>query len=271
MPFLLRLILTLCIVIGATLPINAGYRKAKKHRNLSPVERAVQNQPDMLPTKLMAMTRPKDTVIELEQRSKLNTRYREGIDVSRYQGVIDWQQVASEGEISYAYIKATEGANLVDRKYAYNLAEARRAGLSVGSYHFYRPNISVDEQVENMTTNVRKSEQDLVPLIDIEVRGKVGYERFITDLIDFVDRIEAHYGRKPLLYTYQNFYNKYLVGQFRDYPWMIAKYQGDEPVLRDELDYMIWQYTQTGRMPGIRGNVDRSCLMGNFSLELLQM
>lgn len=269
----IRTNLTALLVMGImAAPTYASPKKAKKHRMLSPAERAEQGLPDPLPVKLVAKRHTHIDFVEIAQRTaKLNTRYREGIDVSRYQGVIDWQRVAAEGEVSYAYVKATEGAQLVDRTYAYNLSEARKAGISVGSYHFYRPNISVDAQVENMTANVRKNEQDLVPLIDIETRGNVSGERFIADLTNFIERIEDHYGRKPLLYTYQNFYNKYLVGQFKGYLWMIAKYQEEEPVLRDNIDYIMWQYTQTGRIPGIRGNVDRSCLMGNYTLRLLQM
>ena len=173
--------------------------------------------------------------------------------------------------MSFVYIKATEGSSLVDPTYAYNIANARQAGLSVGSYHFYRPRVSVDEQVANMTSVVQKADQDLVPLIDIETTGGVSDDKFVSDLQEFVDRIATYYGKKPILYTYQNFYNRHLVGMFRGYHWVMAKYKDEVPMLTDNVDYMMWQYTQTGRLPGIRGNVDRIRIMGNHSLAVLEM
>ncbi len=198
--------------------------------------------------------------------ARVNTKYREGIDVSRYQGTIDWEQVAMDN-ISYAYLKATEGTSLVDVTYRRNIKEARKYGISVGSYHFYRSNISVDEQFNNLTSTVLKEEQDLVPMIDVEVRGSVSEEKFISDLREFIERVTKHYGKKPLLYTFHNFYNKHLVNQFPGYHWMIARYRSDSPTLNDGTDYIMWQYTASGSVAGVRGNVDRSRIMGNFQLH----
>ena len=201
----------------------------------------------------------------------LARRYLEGIDVSRYQGVIDWKAVARANEISYAYMKATEGETLVDRMYRKNIVEARQAGLRVGSYHFYRPNVNWKRQAEHMLKNVRAEEQDLVPIVDIEVRGRVSHEKFIRDLKQFVAAVERHYGKKPLLYTYHNFYNKHLVGYFHGYHWMIARYRPDAPTLNDGTDFIMWQYTASGEIKGVRGDVDRSCIMEGFRLYFLDM
>ena len=173
--------------------------------------------------------------------------------------------------ISYVYLKATEGASLVDDTYERNLTEARRVGLSVGSYHFYRPNVDWKKQFDNMTSVVKTENQDLVPIIDIEHRGSVSAEDFIADLRSFIEKVTAYYGKKPLLYTYHNFYNRYLQGEFTDYHFMIARYRSDSPALNDGKDYIMWQYTQTGSIPGIRGHVDRSKIMGNFSLNQVMM
>ncbi len=254
-----------------SLHVEANSDKVKAHRLLSLAERERNNQPDVLPRKSKEIRESHIAPIICSKTPKLNTRFREGIDVSRYQGVIDWDIVAAEAEISYVYIKATEGARLVDPYYYTNISEARRVGLSVGSYHFYRAHIGVDEQVMNMTSVVRKIDQDLVPIIDIETTNGVAPERFVTDLSNFIEKITAFYGVKPMLYTYQNFYNKYLVGKFKGYHWMIAKYQAEAPILQEEVDYIMWQYTQMGHIPGIRGKVDRSCLMNNHSLVSLQM
>lgn len=192
---------------------------------------------------------------------------REGIDVSHYQGVIDWQKVAREAKICYAYMKCTEGATIQDEYYRRNVQQARREGISVGAYHFYRPTSSPEEQFRNMTQTASRADMDLVPIIDIEHRGKDTQERFIRNLRQFLQSIEQHYGKRPMLYTGQNFYNRYLVGEFNDYPWMIAKYQEEMPILNDANDYAFWQFTSKAQVPGIKGNVDRSCIMEGHDLE----
>lgn len=201
---------------------------------------------------------------------KINNKYKEGIDVSHYQYNIDWTRLAREENISYVYIKATEGESLVDDYYRKNLEGARKAGISVGSYHFYRPNVSWNVQLENMKHVVKASEQDLVPLIDIE-KFSGSESAFIENLTKFIEAVTKHYGKKPLLYTYQNFYNKHFQGLFANYQWMIACYGSVEPVLRDGRKYIMWQYSASGRVSGINGDVDRSRIMGNHSLKELQM
>ena len=114
-------------------------------------------------------------------------------------------------------------------------------------------------------------EQDLIPIVDVEVRGRVNHEKFIRDLQLFVAEVERYYGCKPLLYTYQNFYNKHLVGHFDGYQWMIARYRMEVPELSDGVNFMMWQYTDSGVMDGVNGNVDRSCLMDGFRLHMLDL
>jgi lysozyme len=193
---------------------------------------------------------------------------REGIDVSHYQGDIDWSEVAKQGDVSYVYIKATEGASLVDDRYEYNIAEARKYGLKVGSYHFFRGNVSVEEQIANMVSTVRKDRQDLIPIVDVEHTNGVSSSVFLSRLHQFMEAVRKHYGVSPMLYTFVNFYNKHLHGNgFDGYPLMIAFYRDDQPLLNDERPYAIWQYTARGRIPGIRGNVDRSKFMDGFTIS----
>lgn len=250
-------------------PTEANARR--KERSARGIMSSEIIEPDALAAKAAQEPKMKKATAMTTKQSNINSRYREGIDVSHYQGWIDWDQVAGSSRISYVYLKATEGANFLDDTYARNLSEARRVGLSVGSYHFYRPNVSWQEQLRNLTENVKAETQDLVPIIDIESRGKVSEEKFIADLKAFVLQVERHYGKKPLLYSYQNFYNRHLVGHFNDYHWMIAKYQESCPVLNDGKDYIMWQYTSTGSIPGIKGNVDRSKIMGDHTLHQVKL
>ncbi|MBR2863441.1 MAG: glycosyl hydrolase family 25 [Bacteroidaceae bacterium] len=247
----------------------AARRKRARHQVRNELLCAVE--PDAMVAKARQERKMLDVAaLDLKKKVPYN-RFKEGIDVSRYQGIIDWDQVAGSYLISYAYLKATEGASLVDKTYARNLKEAKRVGLSVGSYHFYRPNISWQEQFDNLTSVVKRDEQDLIPIIDIEHRGRVSGKKFIADLEKFIKKVTKHYGKKPLLYTFHNFYNKYLSGCFPDYPWMIARYREDRPILNDGKDYVVWQYTASGVMPGVEGDVDRSKIMGDYSLDDISM
>ena len=266
----------ICLMVALAtlfcLPQTAEARKKDRNKGLG-MAAYQADEPDGLPLKAVKAHKMEHAAAVFIQTShaRINSKYKEGIDVSHYQGSINWDEVASNTPISYAYLKATEGASLVDNTYARNLAEARRVGLSVGSYHFYRPNVDWRQQFDNMTAVVKAEEQDLVPIIDIEHRGSVSEQRFIADLRAFIEKVTAHYGKKPLLYTYHNFYNRYLTGEFTDYHFMIARYRSDSPTLDDGKDYIMWQYTSTGSIPGIRGNVDRSKIMGSYSLNQVMM
>lgn len=249
-------------------------RKTTAHAQESDFETCA---PDVLPRsltpdkilKMPDLAREHD--LKRSSRTFSDNAAREGIDVSHYQGFIDWQRVASEGQVSYAYMKCSEGATIQDEYYRRNVEEARRAGLYVGAYHFYRSGTSPQEQLNNMISIARKADFDLVPIIDIEHRGQESREAFIKNLRVFIDAVEKYYGCKPLLYTGQNFYNKHLAGEFVDYLWMIAKYQEELPILTDNHTYAFWQFTSKGHVPGIRGNVDRSCLMDGFALDDIAM
>ncbi len=253
-------------------PLHAAPRKKDKGDGKGMAAYAA-SEPDAMPEKAAGAKRMAhaSSVFLRISNARINSKYKEGIDVSHYQGSINWDEVANGTPISYVYLKATEGASLVDDTYERNLNEARRVGLSVGSYHFYRPNVDWRKQFDNMTAVVKMDEQDLVPIIDIEHRGSTNLNDFITDLRSFIEKVTEYYGKKPLLYTYHNFYNNYLQGAFTDYHFMIARYRSDSPTLNDGKDYIMWQYTSTGSIPGIRGHVDRSKIMGNYSLNQVMM
>lgn len=205
---------------------------------------------------------------EADSPNFVDLRFKEGIDVSHYQHEIDWKSVAKDGQIGYAYMKATEGASLVDDTYEYNIREARKAGLKVGSYHFFRAHISLDEQFNNMTSTVKKDMQDLIPIVDVEHTNGCSSAELVRRLKIFLERLTAYYGRKPMLYTFVNFYNKHFAGAGLDeYPLMIAFYRDAQPELSDGRKYVIWQYTSHGDVPGVDGNVDRSIMMEGFSLK----
>lgn len=190
-----------------------------------------------------------------------------GIDISHYQGEVFWETIGENTNIVYVYIKATEGGDRIDNTYERNIQMAHRHGLKVGSYHFYRPKTDQVLQVRNFITQCLPGEQDLIPMIDVESTGGLSNEAFCDSLFKFLDMVEDEYNQKPLIYTGRNFYNKNLLGKLNGYQLMIAMYTDEEPVLADERDITLWQYTGKGSIVGISGYVDKSRFMGRHSLR----
>ena len=190
-----------------------------------------------------------------------------GIDLSHYQGQVFWETVGENTKTAYVYLKATEGGDRIDERYERNIELAHRYGLKVGSYHFFRPKTPLYQQLQNFKTQCRPGEQDLIPMIDIETTGGLPIDMFCEQLLRFLQMVEVEYRQKPLVYTYRNFYNKYLVGKIDDYKLMIAMYLDEEPVLADGRDITMWQYTSKGRIMGINGYVDKSRFMGDHGLR----
>ena len=190
-----------------------------------------------------------------------------GIDISHYQGNVFWEAIGDNSKMAYVYIKCTEGGDNQDPTYVKNIQLAKQYGLKVGSCHFYRPKTDQQTQLRNFLAQCKAEQQDLLPMIDIESAGGYKADRFCDSLFKFIDLVEQAIKQKPLLYTYKNFYNTYLAGKIDGYPLMIACYTNDPPVLMDEKDYTMWQYTQNGRINGIKGHVDKSRFMGQHSMR----
>ena len=181
-----------------------------------------------------------------------------GIDVSHHQGVINWDEVThwNEHPIQFVYIKATEGATFKDPRYAKNLAAAREEGFKVGSYHFFRCGSTAEAQFENIKKTVKKDQQDLRIIVDIEVIKRKNIKQYKPRFKKLLLLLEKHYGHKPIIYTYERFFNTHFGPEFKDYPLIIAKYQPFLPDLRHGQTWTAWQFSQTGTVKGIQGHVD---------------
>lgn len=198
-----------------------------------------------------------------------------GIDVSHYQGHINWSEISKTDMANYVYVKASEGQNLLDDKYKTNIRDSRKHGLKVGSYHFFRPNATAMSQYQNFMSVVNVKHQDLIPLVDVETMNKnISVAVFHSRLLEFCRLVtKAFHGQKPMIYTGMNFYNKYFAGypEFSQYKFMIASYLGEEPRLNNDDDYLIWQYTGHGSIRGIRGEVDQSKFRGGHYLQEIML
>ena len=194
------------------------------------------------------------------KRTGVPTRNQEakynGIDISSHQGYIDWAKVSSDQNISFVYIKATEGATYRSSHYAHNITQARRHGMLVGSYHYLTSSSSINEQFANFSKYALKSVQDLIPMLDVEVRGDWSRSQLLDSVNKFCQLVENHYGVQPMIYSTMGFYNKNLAPQFNKHHLYIGRYANEEPEITWEGEYTIWQYSETGIIPGIDAYVD---------------
>lgn len=180
----------------------------------------------------------------------------DGIDVSSYQKDIDWTTTAADKNIKFVFVKATEGKTHQSRHYRRNIEHARKQGVKVGSYHFLRTTSSIDDQFANFTQVVKLEEQDIIPLIDVETRSGWTNKQLQDSVKKFADLIEAHYGVRPMIYTSSSFFNNYLGPDFAKYPLFIARYSKSEPQLNYGAKWILWQFSDRGRIQGIDAYVD---------------
>lgn len=239
----------------------------KKGRALS-IEQPYTQEPDpMMPALHPAPAL--EVQYEPTTRRRRHITGKRGIDVSHYQHRINWKVVAEHNDVNYVYIKATENSGMVDNMFQTNLRGARQAGIPAGCYHFFSPTASPLAQLKNLTSVVPNlRDHDLIPMIDVEVKGKnTSPEDLRRRLKQFLKAVEEYYGVKPLIYTGQNFFNKYLSGYFDDYLFMIAKYSAGVPELLGNPRFAMWQFSASGSIRGINGDVDQSCFMDNYGLR----
>jgi lysozyme len=180
----------------------------------------------------------------------------QGIDVSKYQGTIDFAKVSAAG-MRYVFVKATEGITGVDPDYAHNVAAARAAGLVVGTYHFYETDDDPSAQFGNFRQHADVKPGDLPPVVDIEVLAKGSRPDLADDLKSFLAQLEQAYGVKPILYSGVSFANEYLAG-FSAYPLWVAEYTSASApkVPTGWATWTFWQYSQSGAVAGVSGAVD---------------
>ncbi len=178
-----------------------------------------------------------------------------GIDVSKYQGKIDFKKVKAAG-IHYVFVRATEGITYQDAFIKQNIEEAREAGLVIGAYHFYETDDDPVSQLNNFTSMVTLQAGDLPPVVDIEKLHDNDQIDLTQNIQTYLNGLERHYKIKPIIYSGKNFANKYIT-TFSDYPLWLAEYQSLYPTLPQGWDkWTFWQYSQTGKVDGVIGDVD---------------
>lgn len=197
-----------------------------------------------------------------------------GVDVSSYQADIDMDAL-KEQNISFVYIKATEGSGSQDPRFAENWANAKSAGLLSGAYHFFSYDSEGKTQAENFIHTAGPDMKGrLLPVVDVEYYGDKEQnppkrEDVVRELKDYLDTVEQEYGVKPMIYTRADLYEKYLKGDFDEYAkWMSSFYTPLRWNYRG--DWYIWQYLNRGELEGYSGGeryIDLNVLNDTVELE----
>jgi lysozyme len=192
----------------------------------------------------------------------------QGIDVSKYQLEIDWREVRRAGT-RFAFIKATEGGDLLDSRFRENWEGAREHGVPRGAYHFVFWCRPARDQVRWFIRHVPKEADALPPVLDVEWNHlsscpRPSAEKARAKMREMLRAFEAHYGKKPIIYTDITFHEDVLEGttEFDDYPFWIRSVAAKPHVRYENRPWEFWQFTATGRVPGVTGNVDRNAFFG---------
>jgi lysozyme len=185
----------------------------------------------------------------------------QGIDVSHYQKYIEWDTVVSNHWLDFAFVKATEGHDYRDSLFCRNWSELRRLGVRRGAYHFFRAYGCGYDQALNFLHCVEMEPGDLAPVLDIETVDGMPTEVLLQEARIWLETVEQRLGIKPIVYSNQKFYERYLAGQLDDYPLWVARYSTDHPELHSRL-WDFWQYSNTGTVEGIEHEVDLNIFTG---------
>lgn len=197
-----------------------------------------------------------------------------GIDISHYQGKIDWEQLKNamiKGcPVRFVIIKSTEGSSRLDENFRENFNQARDFGFIRGVYHFWSNKSTAREQAYYFLDQVHLTDSDLPPVLDIEHKpADKSVEDFQRDVLTWLHIVEDKYHVKPIIYTYYKFKEQYLSAPvFEDYPYWIAHYYVDKVQYKGK--WKFWQHTDVGKLPGIKGYVDFNIYNGSY-YELKQL
>ncbi len=237
----------------------SDYEKAIRIRNASIVFVAIL---------FLMLTRPSfHHISSIEKHAKgmqtsqlTNATQPMGVDVSHYQGRIEWKKVAA-ADTKFAFVKATEGTTYIDPLYAANIEGLKEVAIPYGSYHFFHPSEDAAKQANHFLENTGEH-HSLPPVLDIETTDSVTNEIIISGARTWLRIVKTKTGCTPILYTSTAFWNKYLNEKFAGYPLWIADYS-DKLTLPDDVEnWLFWQKTPDARVSGISISVDQNHFSG---------
>jgi lysozyme len=193
-----------------------------------------------------------------------------GVDVARYQGDIEWETLARQN-VSFAYIKATEGSSHTDPYFARNLDGILQTGLYAGAYHFFSFESSGASQAAHFIETVPNNSRLLPPVVDFEFYGDKRKNppdraKAVEELSAMLSILAEHYGKTPVIYVTKDTYAKYIAGGFKEYPiWYRDVFR--TPLLSDEREWTFWQFSNRHRLKGYTGKekfIDMNVFRGTW-------
>ena len=199
--------------------------------------------------------------------------YACGIDVSHYQGRIDWMKAVGAG-VKFAFIKATDGVAGVDAMFTANWNAAKAAGVRRGAYHFFRAGKDAEQQAKLFTSKLNGDWGELPPVLDFEVLSSISAEQAMNGALRWMELVEQANGQKPILYTGPSFWRSQVKDSeaFSTYPLWIAHYTAAACAALPTAwkRWTFWQHSEQGSVPGVMGPVDLDRFCGNtMELEAL--
>ena len=198
-----------------------------------------------------------------------------GIDVAKYQGMIDWRRARQAG-VSFAFIKATEGGDHTDDRFFDNWRGAAAAGLPRGAYHYYYFCRPAAEQARWFMDHVPRDASALPPVLDVEWNHlsrtcplRPAAERVRAEMTTYLGLVTRHYGKRPLIYTTVDFYRDNELWRVKGYQFWLRSVADHPSNTYPEQHWTFWQYTGTGMVPGIAGDTDINVFSGTRDEWLL--
>jgi len=199
-----------------------------------------------------------------------------GLDVSHYQGTVSWASVLQNG-YRFAFVKATEGVSSTDPEFSTNWTGAKAAGLMRGAYHYYEPGGDPQQQAEHFLDTVwpeggQPLPGDLPPVLDIETTGGQSAEEIVQGIQTWLSLVQQRTLQIPILYTSHGFWDGLGTSQFGGQPLWVAEYgvAAPSPLPTGWQQWRFWQFSQTGKIEGISGDVDLDVFQGTLQ-QLQQM
>lgn len=248
------LALLICFIIGAAYNYRhgvlywLGFKSNKRIESLTKEERRIEDL----------------RIYEIVTRHKGKVF---GIDVSHYQGKINWDSVQKGRHvfpIHYVFVRSTAGKNGIDTEFKNNWKHAKTGGFIRGAYHYYRPDENSLEQAKFFIKTVKLTKGDMPPVLDIEqMPDGQSMDSLKAGLKRWLNKVEKHYGVKPIIYSGESFYTDFLQEEFADYNLWIANYSFFEDEIQPE--WLFWQFTDKAAITGIEGNVDVNIYNGNLN------
>lgn len=179
-----------------------------------------------------------------------------GVDVSHYQGTIDWERLARQN-LDFAFIKATEGSSHIDECFYDNWKDAEKTDLYIGAYHFFSFDSTGKGQALFFIDTVGDLNGKIAPVVDVEFYGDKEKnppekDEVVEQLNEMLQALEEYYQVKPVIYTTYKVYNAYIKDAFEEYPlWIRNVYY--QPLFTAGTQWTFWQYTDRAVLEGYTG------------------